>query len=299
MFGKSEVITPKEDNSKPKFGKDVKPHLGRSVCIRFYLYKSESTKVPSKEEISTFTKNGITACFSELPHVINGMQKTYNRMVYIFGNNTSCTPYEQRVEWIDISIKNHALPSYILESDIKENKYVFQLDEKNLSPSLIYIYLTTIRVMSEEPGFVENMLALIKNYHMSYYLAWMFASKISHNNSNHNLLPVARNSGIVDDINKIKGLNLRYALGLKAYLSDPYRFDKRSVYSGERNNIFRILEESLSKYKIKKPTYDGYDNKDACSVSSTYLLSDTVEKLMNANNSQEVNSIIRIIKQDS
>jgi hypothetical protein len=279
-----------------EFGSDVKPYLSNSMHITFYLYKSESIKAPDKI-LDTFTNNKISACFSEVPYALKGKKDTYNRLLYIFGethNYMECTAYDKRIIWINESIKNHTLPEYILESDIKNNKYVIQLDEDKLSPSLLYIYLTTLRVMDEDPGFVENMLVLINNYQISYYLAWILASKISHGNSNHNLIPISRNGGITEtNVNKVSGLNIRYALSLKAYLSDPHGYDTRSVYSGDKGNIFRTLEDSLVRYKIKRP--DG-SYTDVCNVNAPYLLSNVIERLMKVDSSKEINSIISEIK---
>lgn len=288
---------PSPSTTTRKFEDDIKISKGNQYCIRYYLYKSKSTKVPSKIK-DTFKKNESISCFASLLNDLKDNSKTYNRLLYILDerrNDISCVDYDTRVLWINESIKNNALPSYIVESDIQNNKYIIRLDEKNLSPSLLYTYLTVIRVMNEEPIFVKNTITLITKYQLPYCLAWLFASKISHSNAGHNIIPICKSYSNITtqtNINIISGIYLRYPLALKKYLSNPYLYDKRDIFSGGGFNIHGTLSKSFLEFNVQSPEVDNYP----FVVKSTDLLTDTIIKLMGVNNEEEIKSFLKELK---
>lgn len=294
--GLSAIFSPKVEEKKPTFGAEIKASLGNSFRTTYWLYKSESMEILDKIP-EPFTHNNGTACFSSLPSYLQGKEAIYNRMLYVIedtGIREKIVQPDERILWVKLSIANRTLPSYILSNKmIESNKYVIKLDEEGLSPSLLYVYLCTLRVMRDDPEFVRNILTLVDKYRMSYYLAWDFASKFSHSATGHNLVPHSRSGGIVDsDVNKIKSISLKYALTLKAYLQNPQEYDKRSIYSGLRFGAFDAFSKAISMFRLKPP-----DVKDIY-VDAPLLLSDKVVRLMESTNTKEVNSLLKEIRNE-
>ncbi len=287
------------------FKEDIKSYHGNNMDVTYRVFHSDTMEIPKSNKIDGSVEANHTACFSGIPYAIKE-KKDLNRLLYIFDatrNAMKVTSYEDRLKWIDIAIANNALPKYIKNSDIIENRYLFKLDDKNLTPSLLYIYLTTIRVMNEEPGFVRNMITLIEKYKMDYSLAWVFASKISHTNSGHNIIPISRNGAIVpSNVDDVKGVQLRYAMALKGYLSNPRKYDTRSIYKPRTGgetwyNIYNIIQAGIKEYHLKPIVEYEYSKHNDCNVPASFLLSDLVVRLMNSTDSVEINAIMKEIKE--
>jgi hypothetical protein len=129
-------------------------------------------------------KHGV--CFAGLIGKL--FPKKYNRMVYLLNLKSVKVPADIKKSYLEICTEFKLLPEYIMESDIKGNRYVIKLED-DLPRSLLYIYLTVIRFIQESAPFVKNFVTLVDEYKMSPYLAWLLGSQITIKNSWHNFIP--------------------------------------------------------------------------------------------------------------
>ena len=150
--------------------------------VRFYLYKDE--KPYSKNRINFpenkiadpfnrykfteyknlgFIVNTNTACFAGLPTQLGLRKETYskpdaegcNRIIYFPEINSKLIKIEHIKKWYEIAKKYKLLPEYFNVEDALENKAVV-FDVTAHSLNTLYMYLTIVRCLTEEPSYVKN-----------------------------------------------------------------------------------------------------------------------------------------------
>ena len=154
--------------------------------------------------------------------------------------------------WIDLCIKHGTMPDYITEETI--DKELMEIDVKNLSPSLLFVYLCCFRYFREDPGFIRAIVYLVNSCKMNYYAAFVLASRICMNYGLHHILTVLRKYSEKPDISKTS-IPLHIMIGLRRFVTNPEKYDSRTVY-GKKNdscgfNEFKCAQniESISSVK--------------------------------------------------
>jgi hypothetical protein len=176
---------------------------------------------------------------------------------------------EERSGWLSLTKKYKLLPPYINENaieDIPKEKQCstdgmsrvvsstaiasgeFIIDLEGLSPAMLYIYLSTIRNIREDPGFPRAVLYLVNKIGMNFFAAYVFSSLVTMNSYGHHILDAFRPYGLCKETyQRSSGTYTNEALDLKAIEasvltpiskaiglqrmvnSDPLKYDSRSL----------------------------------------------------------------------
>ena len=116
---------------------------------------------------------------------------------------------------------------------VDRGEYIINLNVKNMSPSLLYAYLSVLRYSRDESGFVKSILIMV-DHGVNYYIAFALASKMYIHNTGHHVVNVGRSYPYVDikkagEFLKID-LEVGTAISIKRYFDNPGKWDKRSVF---------------------------------------------------------------------
>jgi len=231
---KKAVKKPKKANEILKFnGEDFQKSMGEQHNVQYATYHTNDFE-PNRldefgipKEASTFRKaletNSVAAtrsiCFASLPKQIYKGRK--NRLVYYLTSEADEVPNPTLKKYLNYCVKYKLLPRYVLESDVKNHRYVIKLHEK-LNNGMLYVYLSTIRFIQESPAFVKNIITLVDKYKMNFYFAWLVASKLNIRNSWHNFIPYNGRYGDGDGAEILSDANYKYnpkyAIALKEFV---------------------------------------------------------------------------------
>jgi len=231
---------------------DFKHSSGENHHVCYYLYPSKSDNVDefgipnniTKRDDKYIIKHGSTICFASLVRELERNRGNVDRFVYLLKNSSILLTQNEIHEWLDICIKTKALPDYMRkESDTERNRYILKLDP-DMKPSILFIQITCIRWLQEAPRFVKNMIALVNKYHISFYLAWPIASRMSIGNSWHNIVSDCAEYGqSISSILRDSKYDVSAARGIRNLLVHPDKFDKRSINKMAGNADFLATEK--------------------------------------------------------
>jgi len=261
--------------------KDIENGRNNSYDVNYILYidKDKGTKI-YEDPIKTHSgeKNTNHACFGRLGYMLsNKANPKYNRLIYILKSkrkpavSNTIPSLNIRKSYVDLCIKYKTLPSYIELSNIKLNKYVIKLDDKNLTPSLLYIYLCSLRMIQECPLFVKNMVNLVHKHNISFYLAWGISSKLSTSNTAHNLAYFGSSGGITSNNLNHVHINIKKCRGLARYLQNPRKYDTKKM--GSKN--ISIKSDSIL-ISASNQLFDREISIDRCKNHNLNLSIDTI-----------------------
>lgn len=202
--------------------------------VEYYLFHERSKSLGETITIPTNPKKkkGVVA----LKHVcFSGLMRTFtasklNRICYKPKVNKILKPKDIS-RWIDIAKEGRLLPTYVKFEHLKKT---FLL-RCNIPPSLLYVYLCTLRDLEEEPDFVRITSYLIKEG-MDIHAAVVAASSITINNSGHHYLGLSA-SYYKRPITSIR-VSLTNIFQLKKFLMNPSTYDKRSCTLLGNVNLF-------------------------------------------------------------
>lgn len=180
--------------------------------------------------------------------------KVANRKATIYDSAHITLEPEECVRWIELAKQYQLLPGYVDKNCIKkfnDPKVVSEsmydkhsavaggtviFDVSNLVPSMLYVYLSTLRNLREDPGFVRTSLYFIDILNMNFFAAYIFASCIAMSTSGHHIIPVVReyvydqpHKSTIDSINGIKA-HIKWMISLQRFIKDPSKYDKRNIY---------------------------------------------------------------------
>jgi len=219
--------------------KVIKPGPNKTHKMKYYIYHEDGDDVTisndPERDFANIQKNRNGVCFAGLIDELKyddhrGKTKCINRIMYYIQdkNYTDKLDDQEKTDWITIAKHNSILPNYVTNEMVLSGQPVIKL--VNISPSLLYIYLSALRVIQENQSFVRAMLYLVAVYRMNFSAAWAIASKLVITNSWHNIIQLGQNYGykINDDVNDIK-VPLNLIIGLNRYLKNPTTYDKRSL----------------------------------------------------------------------
>lgn len=193
---------------------------------------------------------------------------------------------KERRQWIVLAKKHKLLPPYIKEDAIKDlskeksNKIKgnpaalgeFVIDLDNLSPTVLYIYLSTLRNIREMPGFVRVVSYLVLEKKMNFYAAYLIASKIVITVAGHHIIREQRPYG------KIKSTIGPNGLRINEYLTQEIVDDQFVVGISTAIGMFRVVNNDPLKYD-KRNLHDPVGSK----VSYYgFNCADNISKISNA-----------------
>jgi len=206
----------------------------------YYIYTSDSMDIPSHEDLfekinsGEAWKNSNTLCFAELKNnkrAVEYLNKS-NRFVYFIKKNRVHIDDKDIETWVELCIKNKMLPSYVKKESIKEKAIVLDISSSiKMNPSLLYIYLSSFRFISEDTNFVKATLIMTEKYKIPFLLSWVFASRAYIHNTGHSFADIGRISYLEDAEQFVKtaSVPMVYLIGIKRYLKEPSKYDKRKI----------------------------------------------------------------------
>ncbi len=200
----------------------------------------------TKEEFGVSIKNN-AVCFARIrsdfkshnaassnPYYGDGINRTElpipNRVYYKIIEDSGSRPELSQLEkykWIKICKENKLLPSYMPLSTAKTGEVVLNLEK--LTPSLLYLYLSTARNIGENPGFIKGMVYLVTKLKMNFYIAFVFLSKVFISGSGHHIIPAGFNRRTKPE--EMDGIKVSLMIGLSRFVNDPLKYDERRLFA--------------------------------------------------------------------
>lgn len=224
--------------------KKIKGVVSDPYVVVYYLYnvKDDKIKVPTDiTKLKGAQKCG-GACFSDLLYSLR--DTSYNRIYYKPKNKLK----DKAEKWIAFAVQHKLLPSYV-KPEWVESGFVLEVD-KQISPSLLYLYLTTIRQLDEDRNFSSAVMHLC-DVGMDVHAAVVTASLYTIYGIGHFYLNTsAYNYGDVFNVGK-RNIPLRNVIGLKRFLENPTIYDSRNCFSGGSFNAYSIISNSICKIERK------------------------------------------------
>jgi len=248
-------------------------HLDNKVTYALFKSDSDPSVIPENFAQEHALDTHSCVCFSGLLHkLISGQpNRMYDRLEIqkctTSTNKFLLTP-EERVEWLLLAKKHKMLPPYIDENAItdipegqrkstKVTRYgtsttaiasgEFIIDLEGLSPVVLYIYLSTIRNIREDPGLPRAVTYLVNKLGMNFFAAYVFASRAVLNLCGHHTIDIQRPYGLSksgydealqqyvklpadQSIMEAQLVPLEVAIGLQRVVSDvPLKYDTRRI----------------------------------------------------------------------
>jgi len=256
-------------------------HLDNKVTQCVFKSNMDPSVVPEGFAKDNSNKMVVYVCFSGLIQKIIDTKEA-NRMYYkleVAKPNESnpasqfvLTP-EERSGWLSLAKKYKLLPPYVNENAIEDipkkdqkldnNSMVshstaiasgeFIIDLEGLSPAMLYIYLSTIRNIREDPGLPRAVLYLVNEIGMDFFAAYVFSSLVTLNSTGHHILDVYRPYGLCKET---------YRADSKTYISNP--LDLKSLES----SIITPIGKAIGLQRMVNNDPLKYDNRDIVNYDS-------------------------------
>ena len=192
---------------------------------------------------------------------------------------------EERSSWLALTKKYKLLPSYINEDaieDIPEKDQhetmdgdvatrsiaiasgEFIIDLEGLSPAMLYIYLSTIRNIREDPGLPRAVIYLVNEIGMNFFAAYVFSSMIVINCTGHHILSAYRPYGLCKDT---------YQAELGTYISEA--LDLESI----EKSVLTPIGKAIGLQRMVNNDPRKYDSRDLLKIGGRFNCSDTIGKI--------------------
>ena len=186
-------------------------------------------------------------CFSFLHHEIAN-NKPANRIYIVLKDDKKAsvklTRHEKKA-WIKMAKRYNLLPPYVNVTSIRTRKVVFDIE--HLSPSQLYMYISSFRYLREDPGFVRAMVYLVEKKGMNFYIAFVLASRVCLNQVGHNIIDVARPYANRANFDELK-LHIKWMIALRRYSDNPKKYDERKMhYNGDDRWRYFNCQDSIRK----------------------------------------------------
>ena len=146
----------------------------------------------------------------------------------------------------------------------------FIIDLEGLSPTVLYIYLSTIRNLREDPGLAKSVLYLTKEVGMNFFAAYVFASGVVLDSYGHHIFEHIRKYGMckdiydkklhcytstslsLGDIEKAIETPIHLAIGTQRVVnSSPSKYDSREVMNLQGNHRFNCASTITGVSKVR------------------------------------------------
>lgn len=218
--------------------------------VKYYLYNSNSfspLENADKKHRSEVYYVPSTPCFANLCSE-KRTHDNFNKICYIPKN--PILSIDEIKKWLNECIKYKLLPDYISTSALDQG-FVFDLSIKK---HLLYVYLTNIRNIEEEPYLIKTVLYLIENG-INIFPALVFASNYATINNNHNYIQTNYTWGFngspkIEDKDLI--INFNQCLALKKYILS---FSELSEDTSTRIGTWNEISKFMPLFKFKKIHY--------------------------------------------
>jgi len=273
-------------------------HLDNKVTQCVFKSDVDPSVVPEGFAKDNSSKMVVYVCFSGLIRKIIDT-KEVNRMYYKLevakpnklnpASEFVLTP-EERSGWLSLAKEYRLLPPYINEDaieDIPEKDQKFEknnmvsdsvpiasgefiIDLEGLSPSMLYIYLSTIRNIREDPGLPRAVLYLVNKIGMNFFAAYVFSSLATLNSTGHHILDVYRPYGLCKET---------YQQASKTYTSEP--LDLKSM----EDALFTPIGQAIGLQRMVNNDPLKYDNRDMTKKSGSmggFNCSNTINRISKA-----------------
>jgi len=205
-----------------------------------YLHGNNSTKyctyVSAEEVKEEDLMHG--ACFYDLLSMLK-REEDHDRVYYKMEEDSQQIKLteEERHRWISLCVEHGTMPKYIVEKDVDREVMIIEID-KDIPPSLLFVYLCCFRYFREDTGFIRAAVYLVDKCEMNYYAAFVLASRVCMNDNLHHCLDVVRRYGEEVDLNEVR-VPLHQIIGLARFTSDPKKYDSRGPRDHDSFNQFQ------------------------------------------------------------
>jgi len=246
--------------------KIIKPGQNQGHNMKYYVYTEDGDDVAISKNLDkdfkNVHKNGNGVCFADLIFEIQNC-KAVNRVMYFIQdvNYKDKLDDQEKADWVMIAKRELVLPDYVTTDAVLSSTPVIKLVDIN--PSLLYIYLSSLRVIQENPSFVKAMLYLVAVYRMNFCAAWAVASKLIITNAWHNIIDIGRSYGQKnpDDVNSVE-IGISLIIGFQRYIKDPWKYDKRKLT--DKNAYPYSVHSTINKLCDIRKTITAGDLFESC-----------------------------------
>lgn len=276
-------------------------HLDNLVNYGLFTDDGDPAIVPKKAASAFKAATYGNVCFSGLLRQI--ISKEANRMYYTVktvlpspskSNYPPILTPEERIKWLVLAKEHKLLPKYINENSFVGDgsssdlaKATFILDLKDLTASMLYVYLSTIRNIREDPGLPKAVLYLVNELGMNFYLAYVFASSIVLSSCGHHILNTQRSYGAFKqrydnragytyapitstEMNEKIETSVGTAIGIQRLVNNPNKYDKSNVTKKDSYFSCNSTIHGISKVVYKALLRELFDdNIIAATMSKT------------------------------
>jgi len=251
--------------------------IDSEIVSNAYRHGNNSTKYCTLTKDDDIEDKKLTKgyCFSDLLKMLKN-NKEHDRVHYKMeedsGQGVKLTKQEKH-KWVELCVEHKTMPEYITKDNIDKKVMIINVDDENITPSLIFIYLCCFRYFREDPGFIRAVVYLVSKYKMNYYAAFVFASRVCMSYDLHHILGIVRQYAEKFDINTVT-VPLHIITGLVRIVNDPKKYDTRGPRdhdAGGGFNQFRCANRinDISKVKYNCSLQDLFDKNVLKSVMSS------------------------------
>lgn len=244
-------------------------HANNQVTYYCYHEEGKSTKnrpyIPEDPVKEFKASKHRYVCFSQLLNILKDGGGSINRVLYhmqVASNACIKLTLDEQRRFIELSVKHRMLPKYVTPDSLiseTEGKIVIMLED--LTPSLLYMYLSQYRYLREDPGFIRSILHLYDRIGFGFYAAFVIASRVSIDYTAHHFLTLQRRYGDGDK-NNVNNTTIPFStvVGLSRFVRRPHDYDDRKLTSNknqyeasDRIESICKIEEELKPYELLEP----------------------------------------------
>ncbi len=184
-------------------------------------------EMPMRGAINQGIENSNTVCFySLMKDWINAsntqLAKKINRIVYQFRPSPYCAnekiTNDLRIKYLMLCKKHKMLPNYIAVTKVIKHSRLHLVLGRHTRNQL-YIYLTVVRQLQDEPNFVYKVMELVKDG-VDFFAAYTVACQLGMSNMNHHFIPREDNTSYMGQSVATVRILLRTMVGLYKVLHE-------------------------------------------------------------------------------
>ena len=156
-------------------------------------------------------------CFSSLGSYLkkDTLAKS-NRIVYYFKPHVKVTVKEQ-LRWLVLAKQHGLIPRYINIKQVVKKKCVI-MDFGSITFNLLYAYLSTVRMIVEDPQYLKNVLVMVDKYKIDYFVATVAATYLGFRNYGHSFFQPGNTYPATPDAVNLKKVQLKTVLGVYRFI---------------------------------------------------------------------------------
>ena len=214
--------------------------------------------------------SGRTACYSGVPAALKSTHTYMLTSMVLAENTTGLLSKEDMIWWLREAKKHGLLPSYTYPKRVvgKGKILTAAFDLKNIKVlSQLYVYLSIIRYIKEEPGLIKVVKHLVRDLKIGFFIAFAVGHVHAVHSNGHSLVPIRDVYPYNNKVVAGKAYDLHGTKALKRLMTFPEKYDVPK----EKTNHWR-LHNLLTKMQIEKLPK---------SISFQDVDSPEIQKLMN------------------